>query len=246
MSKRFFMTVGSLALAALPRMAAAQDEAPTAPPPPAIQPAAPPPDVCPPGTTPAYRTDAVLPVAPVAQPAPRPRADFAPYQVAVSSGGGVSNFVRDRINSGTNVGGTWDVRMLAGTRSFVGFEGAYEGSSRGIDTTVDGQGGNITTTQLAGSVRFNMTRARVQPFVTAGGGWINLHRTGSGDNATVAFGQNTNSFVAPFAGGLSAYLGRHAMLDVRGAYNLITSKDFTNAGVRPDMWNAEMRFGYAF
>jgi hypothetical protein len=243
MSKRFFMTVGSLALAALPRLAAAQDEAPTSPPPPVLQPA-PPPDVCPPGTSPVYRTE----IAPAPVAAPRKTADFAPYQLALSTGGGVGNFVRDRISDNTGpVAGVWDVRMLAGTRSFVAFEGAYEGTSQGIDGTLSGEGGNITTTQVAGSLRFNMTRARVQPFVAAGGGWINLHRTsGTGITDGTSFAHNDNAFVAPFAGGIATYLGRHGMLDVRGAYNLVATKDFSNSGARPDMWNAELRFGYAF
>src|SRR5262249_36023786 len=150
--------------------------------------------------------------------------DFAPHQVALSTGGGVANFVRDRISDGTTTGGMWDVRLLAGPRSYVGFEGAYQGSSQGISGTIDANGGNTTTTQLAGSVRFNFTRMRVQPFVTAGAGWINLHRFGTGDTVAVDFDKNENAFVAPFAGGIAAYIGRHGMIDARGAYNLVADK----------------------
>src|SRR5262245_22339514 len=98
MRKRIFMTMGSLALALLPGIAAAQDEAPptTAPPPPqSMQPQNLPPDVCPPGTSPAYRTEA-----PAAPAQPRLGPDYAPHQVALSTGGGVASFVRERITDG--------------------------------------------------------------------------------------------------------------------------------------------------
>jgi hypothetical protein len=248
MHKHFIAVMGSLALAGLPHPSSAQENtmpSDTSPPPataaPEQQPAQPP-SACPPGTTPAYQIEAPPP-APVPE---KTHPMFAPHQMTLTLGGGVADFVRTRISDHTNVGGAWDVRFLAGARSYVAFEATYVGTGQGIEGTLDAGGGNIITHQFSGNLRFNMTRKRVQPFVSAGAGYQYLRFGGSGVTDTISFEQNTNSFVAPFAGGLSAYVGRHGVLDARGTYNLITNKSFTDGGARPDMWAAELRFGYAF
>src|SRR4051812_30762937 len=98
------------ALVALPSFAAAQDnqapgmqpgtmeEAPPPPPPPGA--------VCPPGTTPQMVGEEPL------APPPKPRAEFSPANQSFSLGGGVAEFVRDRISDRAGLGGAWDARYL--------------------------------------------------------------------------------------------------------------------------------------
>jgi hypothetical protein len=223
-------------------VARAQDEPPAAQEPPAAEePKAVEEPACPPGMEPAP------PPAPAPAPEVRhkPRAAFSPDNMSLTVGGGVGNFVRDRISDlNSSVAGTWDARFLYGTRHYLGVEAAYQGTAAG--SSADFGTGSVSTTQVTGSLRFNMTRLRIQPFLAAGAGWMLLHRGQSGPAEALVASSNTNSFVVPFAGGIAGYFGRHGTVDVRGTYALVTDKDFTNTGARPDMWTAELRAGYAF
>ncbi len=207
------------------------------------------PNACPPGTTPMVpqpqeRAEVPYP----AYPAPAHRRPlWSPYQTAFSLGGGPANFIRDRIADNTETAGAWDARLLLGTRSILAAEATYLGTAQSANDPFAGR--TVSTTQVYGSARLNGNIWRFQPFVTAGVGWANLHRWGNANDSPVAssnFGANVNSVMVPFSGGLATYFGQHGTLDARFNYQLITSKDFTPTGARPDMWVAELRAGYAF
>ena len=177
----------------------------------------------------------------------RRKSRFAPYQASLSVGGGVANFVRDRISDNTGTAGAWDVRLGIGTRFPLGFEAGYLGTVQHADDPFATR--TIGSTQVFGLARLNLTTWRVQPFVGGGVGWANLHRYGNAADSPVAaanFNRNANDVVVPFTGGLAAYLGTHGLLDARFNYHLIPEKNFANTTVRPDMWIAELRAGYAF
>jgi hypothetical protein len=199
---------------------------------------------CPPGEMPVP----VQPPAYVPAPAPthvRHEAAYSPQNMSLTIGGGVGNFARDRISDlNSSVAGVWDARYLYGTRHFLGFEGEYLGSAAGGSDTFNT--GNTVTQQFSGSLRFNLTRARIQPFLTGGAGWANLRRDVGVTFGNATLSQTGNSFIAPFGAGISGYFLKHGVVDVRGSYTLVTDKDFTNTGARPDMWMAELRAGYAF
>ncbi len=246
--RRMLFGIGcAAAFCSAPALAAAQNEPPAeAMPGGEAQPS------CPPGTAPVYQPP---PSAPVEQPppaaeAPRPvakRPVFSPSNQSLTVGGGVSNFARSRISDENGaVGGAWDVRYLLGVRSHFAFEAGYIGTAAGGGDSLVTD--NVYTQALTGSARFNVTRSRVQPYVTAGVGWANLHRnfvTPSGNTAD-SLSHVTNSVDLPFAGGIAGYIGKHGVVDMRGGYDLITNKSFTDTGARPDMWSAELRLGYAF
>ena len=252
--------MGVVALMGAPRIGVAQEDE-TAPP-------ALPPNVCPPGMQPVPGAVQAMPpgqTMPPAQALPpgqvcpppqvyylqppatvvRPRRTFSPDNWSLTLGGGVANFARERISdSNSAVAGTWDFRYLYGTRTIVGVEAAYEGTEAGSGPVATN--GSVETHQLSGNFRLNMTRARIQPFVTAGAGWANLRRSLPATTTGAEPGNSTNSFVAPFGAGIAGYIGKHGVVDVRGSYDLVTNKDFTNTGARPDIWSAELRAGYAF
>lgn len=241
--RRNAMFVAGALLFGLPPIAAAQEE-------PAPAEGA----VCPPGTVPAVPNPQVNEVepAPMAQAPVQPyrvkqRPAFSPAQQSLTVGGGVADFVRDRINSQTGLAGMWDVRYLVGTRSYLGFEANYTGTAADVNEGALGfDPGAIITHQVAGSLRLNASRGRFQPFLTAGAGWEHMRRTGTGPLGGVTFSRTDNAFVAPFGAGLAGYIGRHFVVDARGEYNLIATKSFATGGARPDMWSAQMRLGYAF
>lgn len=242
--RRNAMFVAGALLFGLPQLVVAQEEPPSEAAPVEGAP------YCPPGTTPMVPAQqAPMPqAAPVYRPA-RAKPAWSPYQQSLTVGGGVADFVRDRINANTGIAGLWEVRYLVGTRSYLGFEGNYTGTAAGVNgASVPGgvDPGNVITHQVAGSLRLNATRSRFQPFLTAGAGWQHLRLTGSGPVGEVTFDARANSFVAPFGAGISGYIGRHFVVDARGTYDLITKKGFTTGGARPDMWTAQLRLGYAF
>jgi hypothetical protein len=138
----------------------------------------------------------------------------------------------------------WDIRYLYGTRSWLGVEGSYVGSAASGSDAL-GTGAAITN-QFTGNLRFNVLRRRIQPFVTAGAGWARLTRGNPSNASGAAFSESVHSFDAPFGAGIAAYAGKNFVVDARGTYSIITNKDFTNTGARPDMWTAQLRAGYAF
>jgi len=230
---------------------------------------------CPPGTAPAPAPTGEVTVPPGStvtvppgttvevQPAPMPYAAYpppparvkkkvhSPFQTSLSVGGGVADFVRERISDNTGLAGAWDARLTFGTRFPLAFEAGYLGTAQRATDPVSDR--TLTTTQVFGDLRLNLTRRRIQPFITGGVGWANLHRwngaTTNGSQSPVAstnFSNDANSVVVPMGAGIAGYFATHGMIDLRGSYNLITDKSFTPTGARPDMWVTELRVGYAF
>lgn len=238
--RRNAMFVAGTIFFGLPLLATAQEEPSPAP----VEEGA----SCPPGTMQEQPAPMPQAMAPAMVKPVKEKAAFSPAQQSLTLGGGVSDFVRDRINSQTGVAGMWEVRYLVGTRSFVGFEANYKGTAADVngESVLGFDPGGIFTHQVAGSLRLNATRGRFQPFLTAGAGWEHLRRSGTGPITGVTFDARANSFVAPFGAGIAGYIGRHFVVDARGSYDLITKKGFSTGGARPDMWSAQLRLGYAF
>lgn len=175
-------------------------------------------------------------------------AKFSPGQTSLTVGGGVADFARGGIRDTTTPSGAWDARLTVGTRSFVSFEANYLGTL-GAEHDPIGPNPKVGSTQLTGSARINFTRWRIQPFITGGAGWINLHSYGRNEApvAAVNFSHNDNGVVVPMGGGLDGYIGRHGLIDARFTYNLVAdAKGFTAQNERPDMWVAQLNAGYAF
>lgn len=236
MRTTLYTVLGAMALFGGARLASAQEA---------------PPNTCPPGTQPVYSE---MGPPPIEAPPAKVRQPFSPANMSLTLGGGVANFARERLSSlNTAVAGTWDLRYLYGTRTHFGVEAAYQGTAAGSSATF-GTGG-VETHALTGNARFNITKARIQPFLTAGLGWGNLRRVQTGPEERLALETSSNSLVVPFGAGLAAYIGNHATIDLRGSYELVTNREFSVLntpatvvpnGVRPDMWSAQLRAGYAF
>jgi hypothetical protein len=179
---------------------------------------------------------------------PAAAADFSPYMAGLSVGGGVADFRSGTMRNNSSAAAAWNARLLVGTRTPVAFEAEYLGTAASErDSTANDP--TLITTQVSGSARVNLTTWRIQPFLVGGAGWINLHSFGR-DEAPIAATQwahNDNGAVFPLGGGFSSYLGKHAMVDARFTYRLVTgASGFSDAGARPDMWNAQLNAGYAF
>jgi len=128
-------------------------------------------------------------------------------------GGGVTNFTKSELRDRFDVGGTWDVRLGLGSRSYVGGELAYVGSTR----NASGSGPDLTSNGAEGVIRLQVPYATagwlVEPFVFGGLGWSHL----SLRNAPAGVARTDDIGVVPFGGGVTVGYGR-VLLDARFTY----------------------------
>ncbi len=175
-------------------------------------------------------------------------ARFSPELTSIEAGAGYTDFAKGNIKDASTGGGAAGARITIGTRSPLALEIGYLGTiSEERTLQVDNHVGLATHT-VEGNARVNFSLWRVQPFITGGVGWINLHSYGRDDAPIAAanFNHNDNSLVVPVGAGLAGYVGKHGLLDARFNYSFVTSKDFTPFRERPDMWNVTLNGGYAF
>jgi len=87
---------------------------------------------------------------------------------AMMLGGGYEDFTYGNIKSMTGAGGSWDARLVAGTRQFVGLEAAYVGSAHSIQTLGLASNTNLISNGAEGALRVNIPIVRgnglIEPF----------------------------------------------------------------------------------
>jgi Outer membrane protein beta-barrel domain len=207
---------------------------------------------CPPGEMPPAATPAPPPAPPPPPPAPRAETRrrhsmvFAPSEVSLTTGAGPANYFGSNQTMGTDVGAGWDVRATFGAHSIMAIEAAYNGATNTVDMGNNISNGFINSNGIDGDFRLQLP-TRVQPYVFAGVGWNYMTL----NDAVIAANQTTtdNQVTVPAGGGLSAYLGSHATLDLRGTYRFIGSNDLTTVGGSNNdthQWLAQARLGYTF
>ena len=238
-------------LACKPPAASAEAEAPA--------PAAPPPEE----TTPPPAI-AVVPavVEPVPVPVETPPADAPKYVppskvgLALMAGGGFQDFANSEMRDRTNTGGAWDIRFIAGMRSIIGVEGAYVGSSHGIQSLgVTANNPTLISNGLEGNLRLNAPIVRgnslFEPYAVAGVGWSQYHITNYNSNTQTLSdfnATNDNVMTVPLGGGF-AYGYKALLLDVRGTYsptyynNLLQG---TNGSGTLNTWGVGGQVGFVF
>lgn len=238
----------------------AQAEAPAAEAPAVEAPAAPPPPVeetpAPPVASAAPLAVEPVPVPVEASPAPRYEAGGSRFGFAFMAGGGYQDFSNSNMRDRTNGGGAWDVRFIGGTRSIIGFEGAYVGSARGIQALgITANNPNLISNGLEGNLRLNVPIIRgdslVEPYIVGGIGWSQFHIANYNTNTQVLSdfnAQNDNVMTVPLGVGF-AYGYKALMLDVRGTYtatyydNLLQG---TNSSGTLNTWGVGGQVGFAF
>jgi hypothetical protein len=220
----------------------------------------------------ANTTVVVEPAAPPPAPAPAPQPTYSStdygrtdtsmqeqnmldkYGIGVSLGGGVEDFTDDTLRRATSTGGGWDVRVTAGTKSPIGFEGSYIGSAQSIDAIGLDSSTYLVGNGLDGKVRVNLGKWSVTPFAFGGVGW--RHYSLSGDSFNTSAVHNSDDVLEiPMGAGLQ-YEFRGLLLDARGEFRYATANDLmpsagaigTFSNNRADMhrWGAQANIGYAF
>src|SRR5262249_4989222 len=153
-----------------------------APPPPAptitVQPAPPPPAqtiTVQPAPPPPQNVTIVPPAQPVVEQHPGSVNVVAPERpepmMAVSLGGGISEFREDAIRERTGVNGEYEARLLFGVNSPLAFEAAYVGTAVGLQGLSGENSATLLSNGVEGLARLNLGRFNIQPFLVGGAGW---------------------------------------------------------------------------
>jgi opacity protein-like surface antigen len=172
---------------------------------------------------------------------------FAPQEVSLVTGAGPSNYFGSPLTMRTDTGAAWDARLIFGAHSIMAIEAGYAGASNTVEMGTEQHVGQITSNGLDGTFRLQLP-TRVQPYIFGGFGYNHMSVNREGNIATVAeFNHSDNQFTVPAGGGLSAYIGSHATLDLRGTYRMIGNNDITvNDQHALHQWTAQARIGYTF
>jgi hypothetical protein len=221
----------------------------------------------PPGSGPAVaqlEVPPVTPVEPVAtalppptppQPAPKPRWASG-FGWAVMAGGGYTDFTQNDMQSTTSGGGAWDARFVGGTNSVIGFEAAYVGSARSINTLgVTANNPALVSNGLEGNLRINAPLRRgsqlFEPYAFLGLGYqyFNVSNYNSNSGALSSFSSSDNTMTVPMGGGF-AYAYKAFIADVRGGWtpvyydNLLVGTSNVNGTL--NNWNVGSQVGFRF
>jgi hypothetical protein len=180
---------------------------------------------------------------------------FSPAMVSLTAGGGVMDFGRPQYRRPTSLGGHWDLRLMVGTRSPIAVEIGYVGSfqrARGLA----GPRAALLGSSVEVLGRINFSRWRVQPFIAGGGAWMNYRLYPSGEDLLRFrdFNRSVNGVAIPAAGGITFYMGTHAVLELRFTYRFVPQRAIGRENLdllprsnqRADSWTAGLRVGYAF
>jgi opacity protein-like surface antigen len=171
---------------------------------------------------------------------------FAPQEVSLVTGAGASNYFGSPLTMHTDTGAAWDARLTFGAHSVFALEAGYAGATNSIAAS-SLHVGQITSNGLDGALRLQLP-TRVQPYIFGGIGYNHMSVNREGNAVTAnSFNHSDEQFTVPAGGGVSAYLGRHATLDVRGTYRMLGNNDITVSDSHAlHQWTAQARIGYAF
>ncbi len=175
---------------------------------------------------------------------------------AVMAGGGYQDFTNSDMRDLTKGGGAWDVRFIGGTRSYLGFEGAYVGAARSIQTlgqTADNP--TLVSNGVEGNLRINAPFTKgaslIEPYGIVGIGWSRYHISNfdSSSGALSSFNAaNDDVMTVPLGLGF-AYGYKALIVDVRGTWaatyynNLLQA---SNGSGTLNTWGLGGQVGFAF
>jgi peptidoglycan-associated lipoprotein len=175
----------------------------------------------------------------------------SPFGFALLVGGGYSNFTGGNAKGLTSGGGSWDARIVAGTRSFIGFEAAYVGTANNVNV-LGSTSSTLISNGVEGALRLNvpivMGWHMIEPYGFIGLGWQNYKVTNNRPAFTDFNSGSDNVMTLPVGGGI-AYTYKALSVDARAGwtatyYNniLLTTSGSNNL----DHWGVGGHVGVAF
>ena len=170
---------------------------------------------------------------------------LTPYGTYFLLGGGVTDFTGDSAKDRFDLGGSWDLRLGVGSRSYVGGELAYVGTLR----QASGSDSDLLSNGAEAILRLQYPYAtgtwRVTPFAFGGIGWSRV----SLSDAEPGIPDSDDVGVVPFGAGLTLGYGRF-LVDARFTYRTGFDENLAlAAGERPaslEQWGVGASVGYEF
>jgi hypothetical protein len=136
-------------------------------------------------------------------------------------GGQYQDFTNDVMRNQTQGGGGWSARFIGGTRSFVGFEAAYVGTTQRINPLGISTNQNLTSNGVEGALRINIPVMLydnlLEPYGFVGLGWSYYNITNFNAVVTSDFNAHDNVMTVPVGGGF-AYGYKGFLIDARASY----------------------------
>jgi hypothetical protein len=178
---------------------------------------------------------------------------FRPAQIGLTGGAGVSDFTGGDYRAATEVGATWDARVLFGARSFFAFEAGYIGTYNKLQGTSEVSGNAapyISANGFDTDFRLNIVPWYLEPYTFLGVGYNHMSLKNRSEDPTAAaeFRDSDNQVMMPVGAGLAGYLGKHATLDARFTYRKIWDQGLLQGheGAVADQWMVAGRLGWVF
>jgi hypothetical protein len=192
----------------------------------------------------------IMPVTTTLPPVPvSPRGPPSGLGVEATVGAGAIGFIDEGARRAAGTGATWDARLMFGSRLPIAVEGAYVGSVQNIDALGLSTDSLLVSNGVEGTLRLNLTRARVQPYLFGGVGWAHYQLSNTATNTSSVLGKDDVGTV-PLGGGVTARLGRGFIVDARGTYRATFDDDLLRAQVVTNntmqSWSGAARIGFEF
>jgi hypothetical protein len=201
-----------------------------------------------PPAPPIYAPVTVLP-----PPAPVVKHDVPPSILGMEAtvGGGVTGFIDETPRNVATTGGSWEARLMFGSRLPLAVEAAYVGSAQSIDALGLANNAVLVGNGAEGDLRLNLSRSRVQPYLFGGVGWTHYQLANMSNVSNTSSVLSTDDIgTVPLGAGVAARLGRSFIVDVRGTYRATFNDDLFRAMSANNNslqnWNATGRLGFEF
>lgn len=169
--------------------------------------------------------------------------------IALQLGGGFEDFTNQAMRDTTGSGGSWDLRLVLGMQSIVGFEAAYVGATRQITPLGRTSSSYLLSNGGEVALRLNAPIVRgpilVEPFGFVGVGWAHYAIADYNAGFTADFTSKDDVMTLPLGGGI-AFADRALLLDVRASYTPTYYNDMVRGGGGLDHWGVGGHVGIVF
>jgi hypothetical protein len=173
--------------------------------------------------------------------------------MAIMGGGGVTDFTQNTARDTTSTGGSWDVRLVFGTRRWLGFEGSYVGGANSLHNLGTNNSSTLVRNGVEGSLRLNLPLyvhdTLFEPYAAGGVGWngyrVTNYNAALSSSAISANSDNTVSvpLAVGFALGYKGFIA-DTRFTLRPTYNQTLLTQETSGALTN--WDFGGMIGYEF
>jgi hypothetical protein len=182
-------------------------------------------------------------------PVEKPKGPPSVVGIEATLGGGAIGFIDEGARAVAGTGGSWDARLMFGSRLPIAVEGAYVGSAQSIDALGLSTSSILLGNGFEGTLRVNLTRGRIQPYLFGGAGFTHYQLSNTSTNTSSVLGGDDVGTV-PLGAGITGRLGGSFIIDARGTYRATFDDDMLRATAANNnsmqSWNASARIGFEF